>query len=144
MKLYTFLLGLVLVLFAVQSKAQASKNVHQIIALEDDEKALKTLNIYVYGEKVEIIKIRGTRVQAKTRISIGLNNLPFLNYLADNKRYQLESIPNDGETARNIEAKAKNNLVVRGENYTEDISYVFYVPEYIENIRIYNIDTNFD
>lgn len=144
MKFSTFLIGVIIVLSFVQLKAQASKNVHQLIALEDINKELRTLNIHVYGEDVEIIKVRGTRVQVKTRVQISFNNLPFLNYLTESGRYHLESIPNDGETTRNIEAKSKNVLVIRGETCSEAISYIFYVPEYIEDVRVYNLDTNFD
>ncbi|MCP4438021.1 MAG: hypothetical protein GY810_03680 [Aureispira sp.] len=144
MKLSTLLIGFLIVLCNLQLEAQASKNVHQLIALGDDEKELRTLNLHVHGDDVEVIKIRGTRVQAKTRVSISFDNLPFLNYLMDNGRYELESIPSGGESSINIEAKFNNDIVIRGEHCSETISYVFYVPEYIENVQIHNLDSGFD
>jgi len=143
MRYPTLIIGFILVLYSMQSNAQVSKNVHQLIALEDDKRELRTLNIHVHGADVEIVKIRGTRVQAKTKISISLNNLPFLDYLTKNERYKLESIPNDGQSTANIEAKLNKELVIRGEICTEDMSYVFYVPDYIENVRIHNMDSDF-
>lgn len=137
------LIGLIMVVYVVSSKAQASKNIHQLIDFEDKKKELRTLNLHVHGKNIEVIKVGGSRVQVKTRVSISLDNLHFLNYLMEEtERYKLASIPNGGEGSVNIEAKSNKAIVIQGKTCTESISYVFYVPRYIKNVQIHNLDTD--
>ncbi|MCP4439771.1 MAG: hypothetical protein GY810_12575 [Aureispira sp.] len=144
MKFISFLIGLMIAIFSLSANAQASKNTHQVIALGDTAKEIKTLNIHIYGKEIKVIKVGGSRVQVKTRVSISLNNLPFLNYLMESGRYKLESIPNGGDSSISIQAKFNKDIVIQEEPCSENISYVFYVPEYIENVQIHNLDPEID
>ncbi|MCP4438022.1 MAG: hypothetical protein GY810_03685 [Aureispira sp.] len=134
-----FILTLISCLGITYLSAQnASKNIHQIINIEQEELP-SSVHIHIQSGNVEVKKAAGSRIWVCGSAKISIPNLYFLDHLIKNGRYELE-LTGDNRAIR-IEDKQKGSIMVKGQDCKEEIKYTIYVPEDISTVIVWDNET---
>lgn len=138
-----YIIGLMLGLlgFSTPTFAQSGTTFHQVFNADSyTQKVL--LDISLPEENIEIRRTQGSRIMIETSVKISMVNDNLLNYLGNTGRYNLSSAYNEAESTITLSAPKDNNIiVVKGEECTENISYVILVPEDIPLVAFCDKET---
>lgn len=135
MNLILLILFLVFGIGHTSTKAQqVSQYLNQVVSYAIDEDNPPTqLHLSLNSSEVQLQYIRGTRIMITGQVSLGINNIFFLQTLIDRGRYHLYLTP-DGSNGLRLEDKTRQPMILKGERCEEKISYILYLPETIQTV----------
>jgi hypothetical protein len=108
---------------------QVSKTLHQTFTLDGAEK----VNVNVVGKNVELKETKGSRILVETKVTISLPNPRLLDFVANSGRYDLLKTVDAGTRELTIASKKSNDvIVVKGQECSEVLEYVIYLPESVK------------
>lgn len=94
------------------------------------------MNLNVENSAVVIKTIKGSRVVIEMLISISSPNSNLLEFIAKEGRYNLEkSFDEETQTLILAAKKHKNIITIKGQEISEEVSYVIYVPETMQRVN---------
>ena len=104
---------------------------HQIFTCKD----IRTLNILVNTDNIDVVEIKGSRLLIDTYININEVSPKFIRLLVKRGTYNLHATYNNVLGELTLSTPPRKKMIVRGNVVKEDLKYIIYVPEDI-NISI--------
>lgn len=114
------------------SYAQATLKFNQTFS------SMNAVNINLAVESTDIVvkSIKGSRIVIEMLINISSPNTRLLEFIAKDGRYDLEkSFDDKTQTLTLSEKKHKDVITIKGEEITEQVSYVIYVPKTVQRVN---------
>ena len=123
------------------TQGQVSQSINQMLTYEQDkDNTPSSIYIKLHTPNVEVKYTKGSRIMVTGKVKLGIPNLFFLDVLIKKGRYSVFLIADGGSNLR-VEDKARQHMVLRGEECKEDVYYTFYVPESITSVVVENAET---
>ncbi|MCP4438020.1 MAG: hypothetical protein GY810_03675 [Aureispira sp.] len=133
------MISILMVIGSTISFAQASKNIHQLFTMKE---SIEKLNINVPSSNIQIKKVKSSRIRVEITVKLETPNLNMLEFLIDKGRYELVQETNNLETELSISSKKNNNvIIIKGKECKEELSYIVYIPESIEQVSAMSLET---
>lgn len=125
-----YFLTLAIFLFSVVSGfSQATYKYNQTFASMNAVKISTDLD----SDNIQIKTIKGSRIVVETLVKISSNNDRLLNFIVEGGRYNLDKRFNDETNELTlISKKNKDIITIKGEEISEEFTYVIYIPESTE------------
>ena len=111
---------------AATAQSSAKSSTHQAIVTD----GVKTVRFNIDPSLVEVRSTRSTRVMVESNITMNAS-AALLDYTMKTGRYDLVPVT-VGDVMTISPAERKQTIIIRGEIITEDVTYVIYVPEHLE------------
>jgi len=114
------------------SYAQANLKFNQTFS------SMNAININLVVESNDIIvkSIKGSRIVIEMLINISSSNTRLLEFMAKGGRYDLEKSFDDKTQTLTLNSKNKKDIItIKGEEISEQVSYVIYVPETTQRVN---------
>lgn len=131
---YLFSTFMLFLLVVGQSWSQVSQTLHDVYTLDA---GINQLILDVGDGNIEVRNTAASRISVETVVRVnGLSNDRMLSFLVEQGRYTLvaEKDLTKG-TIRISNNKNRNVLMVKGQQCTEDLTYVVYVPNSIKTVE---------
>lgn len=109
--------------------AQASKKTAQLVVLD---KSINKIKIDVPSNQIEILHIKGSRINIETTVRLSSGSLAQLEYMTKSGRYDLDVATNKATSTLSLSPNYNNKvIIVRGEEIKETVTYTIYVPDHV-------------
>lgn len=132
MKTTIFSILILFVLSFNNSYAQANLKFNQTFSSMN----AVNMNLNVENSAVVIKTIKGSRVVIEMLISISSPNTNLLEFIAKEGRYDLEkSFDEETQTLILAAKKHKDIITIKGQEISEEVSYVIYIPETMQRVN---------
>jgi hypothetical protein len=94
------------------------------------------INLDVANSSIVVKTIKGSRIVIEMLIDISSPNTRLLEFIAEGGRYDLEKSFDDKTKTLTLSAKKHKNIItIKGEEISEQVSYVIYVPETTQRVN---------
>lgn len=94
------------------------------------------INLDVANSTVVVKTIKGSRIVIEMLITISSPNTLLLDFIAKGGRYDLEKSFDDKTKTLTLSAKKHKDIItIKGEDISEQVSYVIYVPETTQRVN---------
>lgn len=105
-----------------------SQTIHQALVCTD----IQSVVLQLEGT-VEVRETKGSRILIETTVTLGAPNSALLQYLIDSGRYGIAQENNTADAAMSLISKKRTNVVmVKGQQCSEEVKYVVYMPPHIK------------
>lgn len=132
MKTTIFSILILFVLSFNNSYAQANLKFNQTFSSMN----AVNMNLNVENSAVVIKTIKGSRVVIEMLIGISSPNTNLLEFIAKEGRYDLEkSFDEETQTLILAAKKHKDIITIKGQEISEEVSYVIYIPETMQRVN---------
>jgi hypothetical protein len=110
--------------------AQIKQTIHRTFVAED----ITQVQLNLGTANIEIRETKGSRVLVEITIGADVPSEAMMNFLIENKRYDLEQELNAQTSTLILSSKKNLNvLMVKGKECKEELSYVIYLPMKIKH-----------
>jgi hypothetical protein len=105
--------------------AQVSTSLNQRFNID----AAQTISIQVNSPNLQVKYTQGTRILVETKVSLSIDNLALLNFIAQKGRYDLVKELDSHTKCIKLVPKNKQDLIlIKGKELQENVSYTIYIP----------------
>lgn len=123
-------------LLGSQIQAQSSEVSHHTFVVPYQ---FTKVNIDLNTDNVEIRPIKGTRIFVEQHIKINSDNHHLLNFLIQQKRYELEFTTDEANKSMYLSDKKNNPKVeIREMKFEEHCKYIIFVPTSVVDVNLTN------
>ncbi len=119
--------------------AQIKQTLHRTFVADD----VTQLQLNLGSSNIEIRETKGSRVVVEMTVAADVPNEAMMNFLVEQKRYELEQELNLQSGTLTLSSKKNLNvLMVKGKECVESVSYVIYLPTKIKHAGVESTSKN--